>query len=69
MSCPDCGSVELRYSEQLGVRLWGQCRLCGSVYSVVNVNDLDRDVDPDFDENDPAGDPSQEWTHVRDRRL
>ena len=27
------------------------------------------DVDPEFDELDPANDPSQEWTYVRDQAL
>ena len=27
------------------------------------------DVDPEFDELDPANDPSQDWTFVRDQAL
>lgn len=27
------------------------------------------DIDPEYNEDDPANDPTQEWTFVRDSRL
>lgn len=50
-----------------------RCHLCPfRTDSVRGLNyhlEEEHDQDPDNDEHDPANDPNQEWTNVRDRRL